>query len=175
VLDDDAGRRALGIEFGDAFVGRVGVVDVVVGELFALHLPRGGDAGAQIAGAIERRRLMRILAVAQRFDQVAADRAEGGRGIRELIREPIGDRGVIDAGAGIGLGGELAPQRERRRAAVLPDLASTTAFSRGVIGPSTATSAWFLAAARIMAGTADVDVLDAGFESAPLAMVASNG
>ena len=31
VLDDHAGRRALGIEFGDAFVGRVGVVDVVVG------------------------------------------------------------------------------------------------------------------------------------------------
>ena len=38
--------RALGIEFGDAFIGRVGVVDVVVGELLALHLPRGGDAEA---------------------------------------------------------------------------------------------------------------------------------
>ncbi len=46
VLDDDAGGRALGLELGDAFERRVGVVDVVVGELLALQLPRGGDAGA---------------------------------------------------------------------------------------------------------------------------------
>src|SRR5262249_60887722 len=75
VLDDDAGRRALGIELGDAFVGRVGVVDIVVGELLALHLARGGDAWPQTARGIERRRLMRVVAVAQRFDQAAADRA----------------------------------------------------------------------------------------------------
>ena len=47
VLDDHAGRGAGGIELGDAFIGRVGVVDVVVGELLALDLPRGGDAGAR--------------------------------------------------------------------------------------------------------------------------------
>ena len=56
-----------GIELGDAFIGRVGVVDVVVGELLALHLPRGGDAEARIGRAIERRRLVRVLAVAQRL------------------------------------------------------------------------------------------------------------
>ena len=49
VLDDGAGRGARRIELGDAFVGRVGVVDVVVGELLALHLPRGGDAEAHVA------------------------------------------------------------------------------------------------------------------------------
>ena len=44
MLDDDAGRGARRIEFGDAFVGRIGVVDVVVGQFLALQLPRGGDA-----------------------------------------------------------------------------------------------------------------------------------
>ena len=42
---DDGDRRAFGrIELGDEFVGRVGVVDVVVGQLLALDLPRGRDA-----------------------------------------------------------------------------------------------------------------------------------
>ena len=44
VLDDHAGRGALGIEFGDAFIGRVGIIDVVVGQFLALHLAGGGDA-----------------------------------------------------------------------------------------------------------------------------------
>ena len=44
VLDDDAGGGARRVEFGDAFIGRVGVVDVVVGQLLALQLARGGDA-----------------------------------------------------------------------------------------------------------------------------------
>ena len=63
VLDDDAGSRALGIELGGAFVGRVGVVDVVVGELLALHLARGGDAGTLIGRAVERGLLVRVLAI----------------------------------------------------------------------------------------------------------------
>ena len=36
VLDDHAGGAALRIELGEAFVGRVGVVEIVVGELLAL-------------------------------------------------------------------------------------------------------------------------------------------
>src|SRR5258707_9518181 len=47
------------VELGDAFIGRVGVVDVVVGELLALHLPRGGDARTQVRRTIERRALVR--------------------------------------------------------------------------------------------------------------------
>jgi hypothetical protein len=35
----------LGVELADALVGRIGVVDVVVGELLALELARGRDAG----------------------------------------------------------------------------------------------------------------------------------
>ena len=38
VLDDDAGGRAPRIELADALVGRVGIVDVVVGKLLALQL-----------------------------------------------------------------------------------------------------------------------------------------
>ena len=108
VLDDHAGGGAGGIELGDAFIGRVGVVDVVVGELLALDLPRGGNAGTALGCAVERRRLMRVLAVAQRLDETSADGTESRRGIRQLVREPVGDRGVISAGAGIGLGGEPA-------------------------------------------------------------------
>ena len=84
MLDDGAGRGARRIELGDAFVSRVGIVDVVVGELLALHLARGGDAEALIRRAIERRRLVRVLAVAQRLDQPAAEGAIVGRGIVEL-------------------------------------------------------------------------------------------
>ena len=73
VLDDGAGGGALRIELGDAFIGRVGVVDVVVGELLALHLPRGGDTCAHIRRAIECRRLVRVLAIAQRLGQPAAE------------------------------------------------------------------------------------------------------
>ena len=46
VLDDRDRRRAGRIELRDAFVGRVDVGDVVVGELLALDLPGGGDPGA---------------------------------------------------------------------------------------------------------------------------------
>ena len=73
VLDDGASRGARRIELGDAFVGRVGVVDVVVGELLALRLARRGDAEPRLGRAVERRPLMRILAVAQFLDQAAAD------------------------------------------------------------------------------------------------------
>ena len=49
MLDDGAGGRAPGIELGDAFVGRVGIIDIVVGELLALHLAGAGNAGARSA------------------------------------------------------------------------------------------------------------------------------
>src|SRR5215471_14180141 len=54
VLDDGACGGARRIELGDAFIGRVGVVDVVVGELLALNLTRGRDAKARRGRAIER-------------------------------------------------------------------------------------------------------------------------
>ena len=84
VLDDDDGRRVRRIELGDAFIGRVGVVDVVVGELLALHLPGRGDAGARLGRAVERGRLMRVLAVAHAARR-ACRRAPGRRGVASPI------------------------------------------------------------------------------------------
>jgi hypothetical protein len=69
VLDDGDCGGARGIEFGDAFKRRVGVVEVVVGQLLALHLARGRDAETQLAGAVERRLLVRVLAIAQRLGE----------------------------------------------------------------------------------------------------------
>ena len=76
VLDDDASRGALRIEFGEAFIGGIGIVDVVVGELLALQLTRRGHPRRALGRAIECGRLMRVLAVAQRLDQPAAEGAE---------------------------------------------------------------------------------------------------
>ena len=63
VLDDDAGR--FGVELLDAFQGRIGIGDVVVGQFLALQLARRGDGGLgfrrrDIEGAV----LVRILAIA---------------------------------------------------------------------------------------------------------------
>ncbi len=102
VLDDDAGRGAARIELGDAFIGRVGVVDVVVGQFLALHLPRGGNAEALAGRAIERRALVRVLAIAQRLNQLAAEGAIVGRAVVQRVGEPVGDRRVIGGGARIG-------------------------------------------------------------------------
>src|SRR5262249_59165846 len=105
MLDDGAGGGAAGVELGDAFIGRVGVVDVVVGEVLALRLARSGDAEAGVGGAIKGGGLMRVLAIAQRLRELATDGAVGGRGIGELGGEPVGDRGGIGGGGGRGPGG----------------------------------------------------------------------
>ena len=72
-----------GIELGDELEGRVGVVDVVVGELLALQLraPSRRRSGAR-RRRVEGRALMRVLAVAQRLRELAAERAAGGRARR---------------------------------------------------------------------------------------------
>ena len=116
MLDDGASRAARRIELGDAFVSGVGVVDIVVGELLALDLARGGDAEAHDRRAIERGRLVRVLAVAQRLDQPAAEGAIVRRGVVKRLREPVADRGVVGRGAGKGLGGESLAQRKRGHA-----------------------------------------------------------
>ena len=68
MFDDDACRCALRIKFADALIGGIGIVDVVVGQLLALQLPRGGDAGPLVGRTIERGRLVRVLAITQGLD-----------------------------------------------------------------------------------------------------------
>src|SRR5205823_14547262 len=96
------------VELGDTFIGGISVVDVVVGQFAALQLSRRGDAQALVGRRVKCGVLMRILAVAQRLDQPAAEGTEIRRPQLALVRNPVRDRGVIGGGAGIGLGGETA-------------------------------------------------------------------
>ena len=71
VLDDDDRRRPVA-ELGDEVERGTGVVEVVVAELLALHLLGLGDAARVRADRhVERRLLVRVLAVAQRHLELA--------------------------------------------------------------------------------------------------------
>jgi hypothetical protein len=107
VLDDHAGRGALRVELGDALIGGVGVVEVVVGELLALRLLGGGNAKARARRAVERCALMRVFTITQRLGKLAAEGAVVRRLVAKGVGEPVRDRGVIGRGAGIGFGSPL--------------------------------------------------------------------
>ena len=65
---DDRHRRAVGrCEFTHQLKGRIGVVDVVVGEFLALQLLGGRHANALGAIGVEGRVLVRVLTIAQRL------------------------------------------------------------------------------------------------------------
>ena len=90
VLDNDAGEFAFrNIKSLHAFPCRVGIGDVVVREFLALNLLIAGDAASHYrCFAIERRLLMRILAVTQGFDLV--------EGELQFVREGTGLVVVIE-------------------------------------------------------------------------------
>ncbi len=166
MLDDDAGGHPCGIEFGNALERRVGIVDVVVGELPALQLAGSGHAATQVGSAVECRRLVRVLAVAQRLDQLPCERTICRCGVGQLLREPIGDCGIVGGGAGIGLGGELASQRQRGRAVVPVELRE---HGRIVVGIDDDHHVLVVLGGGADHGRpSDVDILDAGLERGPL-------
>ena len=101
------------VELGDQLEGGIGVVEVVVAELLALQLARRGDARPRLAADVERRLLMRVLAIAQELLELARDDEVLRENLAERAREPVRDRGIIGGGARIGLGGEALAQRER--------------------------------------------------------------
>src|SRR5690606_26132090 len=120
VLDDDAGGS---VEAARAFPGGVGVGDVVVRQLLALQLAViAQQAGGPVAVYIEGGFLVRVLAVAQGLRLVHLQRQRagpvvaGGRGVLRRGRlgqagQVAGDRAVVGGGVGVGLGGQLQPQR----------------------------------------------------------------
>ncbi|GJD73998.1 hypothetical protein CFIICLFH_2231 [Methylobacterium goesingense] len=120
MLDDRHSGRAGRVELGDALVGGVGVVEVVVGEFLALELAGGGDAGPGRAGrAVEGRALVGVLSVAERLGEAAAEGPEGWRRVRlDLAREPIRDGGIVGGRSRIGLLGEAAPGALAQRPAL---------------------------------------------------------
>ena len=112
MLDDDAGsRRDRSVEGLDAFPGRVGIGDVVVGQFLALDLLIAGDAAGHHARlAVERRLLVRVFAVAQGFHLVESELQPFGEdaGLVLLVErgQPVGDGGIVARGLGEGLLGQ---------------------------------------------------------------------
>ena len=101
---DDHDRRI--VELRDGLIGGIRIVDVVIAQFFALKLCCGGDTGARIAGYIERRRLMRVLAIAQALLQCSG---EGGRArcvIAQCLCIPAGNGCIIPSGARVGFCGK---------------------------------------------------------------------
>ena len=122
MLDDGDGRAAS--NSATQFEGGVGVVEVVVADsslpctCVAVAMP-----GRAAAVGVERRALVRVLAVAQRLPQRAGEaRGAAGSPRRAAPANQPRDRGVVGGGAGIGGGGEAAAQRQRGRAAAGLDL-----------------------------------------------------
>ncbi len=157
---DDGDRRLL--ELGDQLEGGVGVVQIVEAELLALDLLGAGDAGARRAADIEGGLLVRVLAVAQQLAAASAQRQALGQFVAQLAGEPAGDRRVVGAGMGIGLGGQPAAQIQRGGAAVFRHLR----HHRGVVlGPGDDGDEFVvLGGAADQGRPADIDVLDAGIE-----------
>ena len=107
VLDDRDGRRG---EFGDQLEGGVGVGVVVVGQLLALELARGRDAGARCRRCgRSAAALVRVLAVAGRLRRASRRRpASRERSTPSSRANHSGDRGVIGGGQRIGLARQSA-------------------------------------------------------------------
>ncbi len=97
-------------QFGDQLEGGIGIVDVIVRKLFALHLLGRRHAGAGVTRGIESRLLVRVFAVAQRLLQRAAEGELARGGFRHLTVEPGGNTGIIGPRAGEGAGGERAAE-----------------------------------------------------------------
>ena len=97
MLDDDAGRP---LELAHAFPGGVGVGDVVVAQFLALQLGEGRErARHRPQVAVERRLLVRVLAVAQvhHLDEVAVTLAGEQRQRTVVLHggQVVADEGVV--------------------------------------------------------------------------------
>ena len=132
MLDDDRGG---GPEEPSEARGAVEIEEVVVGELLPAELLETGEADARAGRGVERRRLVRILAVAKREALLELEGETGGersgiggagrggqgpgRGLGDepgMPGHPGGDRRVIGGGPLEGPGREQAPFGDRRAA-----------------------------------------------------------
>src|SRR5690606_13060144 len=106
VLDDDTGRLAEALH---TLQRRIGVGHVVVGQLLALQLGSGGDAGLRrLRFPVEGRALVRVLAVAHvlGLDELGIEGARersavvSAQGIAALVdgAQVVGDHAVIGGG-----------------------------------------------------------------------------
>ena len=144
--------RAAGSNSADQFEGGVGVVDVVVGELLALQLARGGHAGPGVAGQVEGRPSgAGFRHSASALDSLPPTARYSGVVVADRPARTSWRSRVIGGGPRIGLLRQLLAQGERRcRRHWRPWRRGSPRNRRH--RRTTATSSWFLAAARIMAG-----------------------
>ena len=166
-LDVGAHGRAAGVhvleghaegllEVAEHVQGRVGILDIVVGEFLALDLGGEGQGErSRLQGGVEVRALVRVLAVTERLLEVVLEEqllVQAG-----LLAHVSGDAGVIFGRMGISLGGELQTR-------LLAGLAILTEFGEdGVVVGGIADDgdvAPVLGGAADHGRTADVDVLD---------------
>src|SRR5438067_12234656 len=110
---DNRTGRCRRIELRHELIGSVRIIDVVVGKLLALKLQRRGNAEALLMRRVERRLLVRVLAVPQLLAQGSGQAAPPGRfgdaRFRGFFREPSRYRRIIGGGAGKGDLSEPAP------------------------------------------------------------------
>ena len=165
MLDDGDGRH-LGVELADELERCIRVVDVVVGEFLALQLTGSGDADLASIGYVKRRRLMCVLAVAQRLPEPAAEGSPLGRFGLEFCREPVADRRVIRGRARERLGREFFAKRQRRCAVVRRNFRKQTVVVLGLDDDRDALMV--LCRCADHRRPADVDVLDALFVAGSL-------
>ena len=158
MLDDRHRRAGLSVEFGDEFVGGVGVGDVVVGELLSLRLERRRHARARLGTEIEGGGLVRILAIAQRAREFAAERAPVRRGLVRLAREPVGNRGIVGGRARKSLLRHPPAEAAPGRAALRVQLRQERVIVRHVDDREDV--AVVLGRGADHRGAADVDILD---------------
>ena len=108
MLDDDDGGFVV---LADSLERGVGIEEVVVGELFALHEPGAAEGGCR-GGAKEGGGLVRILAVTEGCVLLERDKEPlRDNGIRRAAAAEVGgDGGVVGGGVGEGLERQLTPQ-----------------------------------------------------------------
>ena len=155
MLDDCHGGS---VEFGDQFNSGIGVVDIVVRQLLALMLRRGGDAGATRPVDIESRGLVRVLAVAQRLGQTGTCGDAAGRLLE--AGHPGRDGGIIGGGPAIGDGRLSLAERQGGRAVVGIEFGQKGGVILGV--GDDAGKGLVLGPGPDHGRPADIDVLDAG-------------
>ena len=97
------------IKLADQLERRVGVVDVVIGQLLTLMLLGGGDTGTRAAIGVECRTLMRVFAVTQALRQ-SAGKAAAARGAVDLGGHPCADGSVIGRSAPVSRLCQTLPQ-----------------------------------------------------------------
>ena len=103
MLDDD--RRRIP-EFGHQLECGIGIVQVVVAERLSLDLFGGRDArpGQAFRQAVERRRLMRILAIAERLTPFGGDHQPRREQLAQRAADPARHHAVIGRGVPEGAG-----------------------------------------------------------------------